>query len=100
MTRPRGILTTTARSGAVNDIRGQKEDKRVHGLSGPMGSGEGRHPSLQILLLERFPDHVTLVPVGFRMALRPADSGTRWPNAATEKTTDLYCHSGVRPKGH
>jgi hypothetical protein len=77
MTRPRGILTTIARSGAVNDIRGQKEDKRVHELSGPMGSGEGRHPSLQILLLERFPDHVTLVPFGFRMALRRIFIATR-----------------------
>jgi hypothetical protein len=35
-TRPRGILTT-ARSGTVNDVRGQMEDKRGHELSGPMG---------------------------------------------------------------
>jgi hypothetical protein len=81
-------------------ILGDKRKTRGHELSGPMGSGEGRYPSLQTLLLERFPHHVTLVPVGFRMALRPADSGTCWQNAATEKTTDLYCHSGVRPKGH
>ena len=59
-----------------------------------MGSGEGRHPSLQTLLLKRFPDHVTLVPVGFWMALRLADSGTRWQNAATEKTTDLLLPLG------
>jgi hypothetical protein len=93
MTRSRGILTT-ARSGTVNDIRGQKEDKRGHELSAPMGSRKGYHPSLQTLLLKRFRDHDTLVPVGFWIALRLSDSGTRWQNAATEKTTDLLLPLG------
>ena len=48
----------------------------------------------QTLPLTRFPDYDTLVPVGFWMALRLADSETCWQNAAMEKTTDLLLPLG------
>lgn len=71
---------------------------RVHELSGPMGSGEGRHPSLQTLL-KRFPDHVTLILVGFWMALRLADSGTRWQMQPRRRPRIFIATRECGPKG-